>query len=155
MINKNTNLIEYIGLSKYLPKDLNVFKKVSSTNTIKLPENRLDIKYLTKVSANISILETKLITTATGKSFDGLVLSGKKILCYGFINYKFHYISIKETQNIQLYTIKIPFVESVITPSNIKEEYSITTSVFVDDIMCTLMSENEIFSYISFIINCD
>lgn len=155
MINKNKNLIEYIGLSSYLPKDLKFFKKTSSKNIIKLPENRLGIKHLTKVSVDISILETKLITTSMGKSLEGRILTGKKILCYGFINYKFHYISTKEMQNIQLYTIKIPFVDSVITPASIKQEYSITISIFVDDITCNLISENEIFSYISFIISCD
>ena len=155
MINKNKNLIEYIGLSTYLPKDLKFFKNAYSKNIVKLPENRLNIKHLTKVSADISILETKLINTSIGKSLEGRILTGKKILCYGFINYKFHYISIKEMQNIQLYTTKIPFVESVIIPSNIKQEYSITTSIFVDDITCNLINENEIFSYISFIISCD
>lgn len=155
MLNQNKNLIEYIGVSSYLPTNLKVFKKSSSKLNTKIPTTRPKIKSLTKVVLNISIKETSLINTPTGKSLEGLFLTGKKLICYGFITYKFHYISNEEKQNIQLYTIKHPFIESIIVPVHLKEEANITTSIFIDDITCNIINQNEIFSYASFVISCD
>ncbi|MGL4450223.1 MAG: hypothetical protein ACRCTZ_03395 [Sarcina sp.] len=151
----NNNLIEYVGLSKNLPNSFKIFKKSSESFNIKIPITKLPIKYINKIVVNISILETKLINTGIGKSLEGLFLTGKKLLCYGYINYKIYYISIHENQNIQIFNAKQQFVKSVIVPNNLEKNSILPTSIFIDDITCILLNENELLVYTSFIISCD
>jgi hypothetical protein len=155
MFKENKNLIEYIGLSNYLPTNLKVFKKATTSKVLNLPIYKAKIKQITKVSVDIQIIDTLLIDTVSGQSLDGLILTGKKLICYATVNYRIHYVSTEKIQTIQLCLIKVPLVESIIVKSSSREECNITTSIFIDDILCQTISDDKLFLYSSFIISCD
>ncbi|MGL4762159.1 MAG: hypothetical protein ACRCWG_11985 [Sarcina sp.] len=155
MITKNKNLIEYIGLSKYFPNNLKIFKKATLKAPITLLDTEPSVNQITKVFLEIQLIETVLIDTATGHSLDGNILTGKKLICYALANYKIYYISNEKPQTIQFYNSKLPIVESIVVPTTYKQECNIATSIFVDDILCQSSSEKDLFLYSSFVISCD
>lgn len=55
------NLIEYIGISEYLPTDIESFKQIYIKNDITLNENKSDIDSISKIIAKAKILNTRII----------------------------------------------------------------------------------------------
>lgn len=55
------NLIEYIGISEYLPTDIESFKQVYIKNDITLNENKANIDSISKIIAKAKILNTRII----------------------------------------------------------------------------------------------
>ncbi|WP_066868948.1 hypothetical protein [Clostridium mediterraneense] len=138
------NLIEYIGISEYLPTDIESFKQVYIKNDITLNENKADIDSISKIIAKAKILNTRIIKTPKGISLDGYKLTGYKLLVEGSIYYKIQYINLGENQSLNLADVDTRFLAFVIMPENFILGDNFSSSIFIEDINAEILSKRKI-----------
>ena len=138
------NLIEYIGISEYLPTDIESFKQVYIKNDITLNENKADIDSISKIIAKARILNTRIIKTPKGISLDGYKLTGYKLLVEGSIYYKIQYANSNENLSLNLIDIDTRFLAFVIMPENFMLGDNFSSSIFIEDINAEILSERKI-----------
>lgn len=138
------NLIEYIGISEYLPTDIESFKQVYIKNDITLNENKADIDSISKIIAKAKILNTRIIKTPKGISLDGYKLTGYKLLVEGSIYYKIQYTNSDENQSLNLTDIDTRFLAFVIMPENFMLGDNFSSSIFIEDINAEILSKRKI-----------
>lgn len=138
------NLIEYIGISEYLPTDIESFKQVYIKNDITLNENKADIDSISKIIAKAKILNTRIIKTPKGISLDGYKLTGYKLLVEGSIYYKIQYTNSDENQSLNLVDIDTRFLAFVIMPENFMLGDNFSSSIFIEDINAEILSKRKI-----------
>ena len=138
------NLIEYIGISEYLPIDIESFKQVYIKNDITLNENKADIDSISKIIAKAKILNTRIIKTPKGISLDGYRLTGYKLLVEGSIYYKIQYTNSDENQSLNLADIDTRFLAFVIMPENFTLGDNFSSSIFIEDINAEILSKRKI-----------
>lgn len=138
------NLIEYIGISEYLPIDIESFKQVYIKNDITLNENKADIDSISKIIAKAKILNTRIIKTPKGISLDGYKLTGYKLLVEGSIYYKIQYTNLDKNQSLNLTDVDTRFLAFVIMPENFTLGDNFSTSIFIEDINAEILSKRKI-----------
>lgn len=96
MTSKVKTLIEYVGISEYLPNNPNIFKQLNIEETLCLPQNKPDIEQIIKIISEIIIKSTKVIRTPRGKSLEGQTLSGFEIIVEGELKQKFNMLQMNQ-----------------------------------------------------------
>ena len=146
------NLIEYIGISEYLPIDNESFKQVYIKNDITLNENKADINSISKIIAKAKILNTRIMKTPKGISLDGYKLTGYKLLVEGSIYYKIQYTNSDKNQSLNLTDVDTRFLAFVIMPENFTLGDNFSTSIFIEDINAEILSKRKIYINTSLLI---
>lgn len=146
------NLIEYIGISEYLPIDIESFKQVYIKNDITLNENKADINSISKIIAKAKILNTRIMKTPKGISLDGYKLTGYKLLVEGSIYYKIQYTNSDKNQSLNLTDVDTRFLAFVIMPENFTLGDNFSTSIFIEDINAEILSKRKIYINTSLLI---
>lgn len=76
----DTETVKVIGVAKDLPIDPKYFTEISIPETIKIPEIKPDMEQLVEVIVQAEIMSMRLVDTPCMKSFEGQMLSGKKLI---------------------------------------------------------------------------
>ena len=139
------NLIEISGLADSLPANSTVFKQFTVQETLELPEAKPDIEQIVKVIAQVEITSTRLITTGTGKSLEGQILTGLKLIVEGEIRQKIEYVADECTQPVHAAHFNVPFSTFIVIPKthNIGEPILITP--YIEDLYVELIGKRTIF----------
>ncbi|MGL5086493.1 MAG: hypothetical protein ACRC68_12370 [Clostridium sp.] len=144
MENIYNNLIEYSGISDYIPKDINCFKEFTINSTINVFDNDLKVKEIIKVNITPNIKSTRAIITPVGKSLEGQVLTGKKYIIEGELNIRVDFLSETGRNKIHcLYHVEY-FSSSMILHKDIINRISLIPSIFIEDIHGQLVEDSEI-----------
>ncbi|MGL5347271.1 MAG: hypothetical protein ACRDA3_07960 [Peptostreptococcaceae bacterium] len=138
------DLVEYKGISDYIPEVLNSKKEINLEEIIKIPDKDIEIEEILKVSIAGECTDIRVIDTPIGVSIDGLRLTGKKAIVNISFAIRIEYIS-KQSSN-KIYTLKANkrMITSVILE---KEEYIKRVniaSVFIEDILAKRMGKQDI-----------
>lgn len=76
----DTETVKVIGVAKDLPTDPKYFTEISIPETIKIPEIKPDMEQLVEVIVQAEIMSMRLVDTPCMKSYEGQMLSGKKLI---------------------------------------------------------------------------
>lgn len=143
--------VVYKGLSDYIPDNLNTFSQINVSEVLKLKENLFGIDEIVKVSLTSNVYDKKIVKTATGKSLEGQILTGMKLLSEGEFLIRVDYSSDEDFGGIHTFKDKIFFSSGVSLPETSSVNSRTIEGVYVEDIYAQKLSLREIMVNISFI----
>ncbi|SHJ45688.1 hypothetical protein SAMN02745163_02023 [Clostridium cavendishii DSM 21758] len=144
MISNFKNMIEYYGVSEYIPDNIKSFKQIIIEEKIVLPGSKPKAKELIKVGVFPNIINSRIIRTAVGTSLEGIELTGFKYCVDLGIRVRTDYIGSYEGESIFTTSNILKKHVSLILPKNFSYDSNIFPAVFVEDIYAELESEESI-----------
>lgn len=148
------DLIEYNGISTYTYCTSN-FRQSHIEQLSHVPNKKADINQIVKVWVDTNVIDTEIIKTPVGRSKEGHVATGKKLLICGDINIKIEYLSCDVAQTIYVENIAIPFGTYVALPHNFNEYGIVSTTIVVEDISSLKIDSNSIYNNITLLAIAD
>lgn len=139
------NLVEYTYDNKCLPRESDNFKQLNLDELLTLPECKPDIEQIIKVSSAVKITHTKVITTPKGKSLEGMVLTGKKLIVEGRIEQKMQYVACEREQSVHVVAFSSPFLTYIVIPDTYNGCSEIIPTGFIEDVTAQLDSCRQIY----------
>ena len=100
MENTSNNNVTVSGISDEFPENPKYFTQMMITEIVKIPEEKPDMELLLSVMVEPEIISTKFIDTPCMKSFEGQLLSGKKLIIELKLNQKVTYVADEPTQSV-------------------------------------------------------
>jgi ferredoxin-fold anticodon binding domain-containing protein len=79
-VNSNKEPVKTVGVAKELPKNPKYFTEISIPEVVKIPVQKPDIEQLAQVIVEAEIMSMRVVDTPCTKSFEGQMLSGKKLI---------------------------------------------------------------------------
>lgn len=142
------NLIEYYFDKESYIKAPN-FKQLNADCVFIIPYDKPDIQNILKVWSEPCIYYKKLIKTPVGISLEGQNLTGSGVLIEGNLNIKIEYISSNENISTHIIDNYFPFSAYIVLPKLFNFNSIVTTSILIEDVDITLLSERQIYSNIT------
>lgn len=142
MNNMINDLIEYKGVSSYIPEGISSRKEFNLEEIVNLNDKYTVIDQIVKVSVNATCNNARVIKTPIGVSLDGDRLTGRKVLISSNFNIRIEYLS-KENK---IYSIKINkgiYISVIVDEGDLIRRNNIA-SIFIEDISGKLLNDNEI-----------
>lgn len=96
----DTESVKVIGVAKELPKDPKYFTEISIPETVKIPDVKPDIEQLVQVIVEVEIMSMRVVDTPCLKSFEGQMLSGKKLILELKLKEKIVYVADEASQPV-------------------------------------------------------
>lgn len=148
------NLIEYAGIAdiSQLPDEMLAFKQLTVQEHLTLPTAKPDIEQLVRVMAEISITSTKIIETPKGKSKEGQILTGRKIIIEGMIHQKIEYVADEPTQSVHGAHFNVPFSTFIVLPEDFEDGTVVTIIPYIEDIHAQQIGKRKIFKNVTFLL---
>lgn len=133
------NSIEYYGidsLNNRLCKlqDIKNFKQSNINLQLCLPKEKPNIGQILSVKIDKNISKTKLVKTPVGKSMEGQILTGYKLLVMGDIGFEINYVASGCNQSVHSFHGCVPFCEYVVMPEVFNVEETIVPEIYIEDI---------------------
>ena len=155
-MNYNTRkLIEYYGICKCESNNIKNFTQVNKEYILKIPLCNPDIDEITKVWVKVCEDDVELIKTPCGKSVEGQILTGNKLLVCGRINLKIQYISCSSQQSIHTAIEEIPFCGTIVLPKGFNKYAYKKVTICVEDIFSQKLDSRNIYNNITMIFIAD
>jgi len=139
------NLIEISGLADSLPSNVSIFKQFTVQGTLVLPEAKPDIEQIVKIIAQAVVTSTRLITTGVGKSLEGQILTGLKLIVEGEIRLKLEYVADECTQSVHAAHFNVPFSTFIVIPATHKIGDPILVTPYIEDLYVEPIDKRTIF----------
>lgn len=154
MANIINNLVEYAGLADFLPSlpSLCSFKQLTVTGTACIPQAKPDMEQIIKVIAEIVITNTRVIRTPIGKSLEGQILTGKKLIIEGLVREKLEYVAALPEQAVHAAHFELPFSTFIVLPADFVMGTPIAVASYIEDIYVKQVSSREVFKNISLLL---
>lgn len=99
-MNINRDCIKGIGISENFPENSRYFTQISITEIVKVPDAKPDIEQVLSIMVEPEIMSLKVVDTPCIKSYEGQLLSGKKIIIELKLTQKVTYIADEPTQSV-------------------------------------------------------
>lgn len=139
------NLVEYSYDNQCLPLDSCSFKQLNVDTTVCIQECKPDIEQILKISSSVKIGYHKIIKTPIGKSLEGAVLTGRKVIVEGSIEQRIQYIACEDIQSIHVCNFVTPFLTYIVIPEDFNCCGDIVVSGFIEDVTAELESCRQIY----------
>ncbi|MGL5353266.1 MAG: hypothetical protein ACRDA5_08055, partial [Clostridium sp.] len=140
MENIYENLIEYCGVSEYIPKDILCYKEFNVDSIINLNKDNVKMQEVIKVNVFPNIKSTRVINTPRGVSLEGECLTGEKYIMEGEINIRLDYISEDNGNKIYCYNYKKNFASSMVLHKDMINRTVLIPSIFIEGINVQLIN---------------
>ena len=148
-------LVEYQGISSYLPLDIESFTQILINDEVYLSEEKPNIENAIKASADVKILNTRIIKTPKGISLDGIKLTGHKLIIYGEAKIKIQYVADDREESIHSSINKMPFISYIVMPEGFSPMCRIVTSAFIEDIFVEKATSRSIYGNIALLLTAE
>lgn len=139
------DLIEISGLADCLPVNPTVFKEFTVQEALVLPEAKPGVEQILKVIARAGIINTRVIRTPVGRSLEGQILSGFKLIVEGEIIQKIEYVADKCNQSVHAVQFNIPFSTFIVLPANYTIGTPVAVTAYIEDLYVELIDKRTIF----------
>lgn len=149
------NLVQYVGISDYIPESSTVFKQLNVEKNFCLPEAKPDIEQIIKALSELEIKSTKVIRTPKGTSLEGQLLTGWKVVVEGVVRQKIQYVANEAEQSVHAAHTEIPFSTYIVLPSNFVRGTVVTVHGYIEDVFVQQMDERCIFINVTILLNAD
>lgn len=149
------NLIQYVGISDYIPETSTVFKQLNVEKNFCLPEAKPDVEQILKAISELKIKSTKVIKTPKGISLEGQKLTGWKIVVEGVIKQKVQYVADEPEQSVHAAHVDIPFSTFIVLPDNFIMGTPVTILGYIEDVFVQKMDGRCVFINVTILLNSD
>ncbi|MGL5416307.1 MAG: SPOCS domain-containing protein [Clostridium sp.] len=148
------NLIQYEGIEgcNYINGN---FKQDNIENTFCIPLVKPDIEQIVKVWGKAKINKYKIIKTPIGKSLEGQVLTGYKVLVMGEVKMKYEYVALEKEQSVHTAHNIVPFCSYVVMPEDFNPVATAFPTVLMEDIDSQQLNNRCIYSNITLMFNVE
>jgi hypothetical protein len=148
------DLIEYYGIEDNLPDLLDncKFSDIIINNDLSLPDGRMEIKKIVRVSAAISIVGSRIEKNKMAVSIEGQVLTGKRLLVEGLVYLKIEYIDNSGYDTIQVECFSIPFANYIAMPAGFVIGTPIDVKAYIQDILVKCIEKRKVYSSINLVL---
>lgn len=147
------DLIEINGIADMFPAYSNTFKQFQVGRIFNLPVQKPDMEQLLNVTVTVEVLKTNIIETPKGISFEGQILTGKKLIINGRIQQKIEYISDDPLQSVHAAHFIIPFSSYIVLGSNFACASDFETTGYVEDIYVKQVDKRKIIMNVILLLN--
>lgn len=144
MSNIYKNLIEYSGISNYIPKDISCYREFNVDSIVNLTKDRPKIDEIIKISASHKINSTRIIKTPIGKSLEGQELTGKKYMIEGELNFRVDYLSENEDSKVYCTYYKEYFATSIVLQQDIINSTMFIPTIFIEEINGEVLNNEQV-----------
>lgn len=93
----------------------------------------------------IEIIDLNLIETICGVSYEGKILTGKKLIVNGFLKQFVEYVALNSEQSVHAAEFNIPFSTFIIVPKNFVLNKTVNIQTYIEDIFYQLLDKRTIF----------
>lgn len=145
------DLVQYSGIDSYIYDECYIgntsnFKQSNIDLELCLPKQKPDIEQIVKVDVSTDIFKTRLIKTPKGKSFEGQIMTGYKLLILGQVKLKIRYVADEPEQSMHCFYAYIPFCDYIVMPKTTCNINPLVPEVYVEDIYIDKMNCRCLFS---------
>jgi len=99
-VDNNKDPIKTVGVAKTLPQNPMYFTEISIAEIVKIPSQKPDIEQLVEVIVEAEIMSKRVVDTPCVKSFEGQMLSGKKLILELKLKQKIVYVADEPSQPV-------------------------------------------------------
>lgn len=149
------NLILYNGISDCKLSNLEYFNQLNIDYTLCIPNENPDIDHVLKVWVDTCVVESEVIKTGVGKSLEGQILTGCKLIVCGDIKLKIEYVSCDAKQSVNSAHVVIPFCQYVVIPKDTSTNTLINASVRIEDIFSEKLDCKSVYNNITMMLIAD
>lgn len=154
--------VETYGIAQELPQSPQYFTQISIPEILTIPEQKPDIEELVSVTVEPEIVASHLIDTPCVISYEGQLLSGKKLIVEVKLKEKITYIADEPTQSNHAahfdQAVKSIFIvlpeELAGTPiQTLLQQNMIVVTPYIEDIFVMMRDKRTIFKNITMLID--
>lgn len=131
------------------------FKQINVDNTFCVPVMKPDIEQIVKVWSDAKIYKYKIIKTPIGKSLEGQVLTGYKLIIMGQVSMKYEYVALEKTQSVHTAHTVIPFCSYIVMPEKFNPSSIVVPTVLIEDIHSEQVGNRCVYSNITMMLNAE
>jgi hypothetical protein len=132
-----------------MPKTVSVFKQLTVSERLELPEEKPDIEQIIKIIAQVEITSTRVIRTPVGQSLEGQILSGFKLIVEGEVIQKIEYVADECSQAVHAAHFETPFTTFIVLPASYCIGAPVPVTPYMEDISIELVDKRSIFKNIT------
>jgi len=147
------DLIIVYGISNAFPHGSRAFKQLQLQDVMRIPQKKPDIEQITSISVNVEITKTNIITTASGQSYEGRVLTGKKLVIEGKINQKLEYVADLVEQSVHASHFFMPFGSYIVLGKDIDCYSEFDVTGYIEDVYIKQLDKRSIFKNVLLLLN--
>lgn len=154
--------VKAAGIAPELPEDPKYFTQLSIPETLKIPEAKPDIEQLVSVTVEAEIASMRLVDTPCMKSYEGQLLSGKKLVMELKLIEKVTYVADEPTQpvhaahfenNMMSVFVVVPQRVDNTPIENLLKFNKIIVTPYIEDIYAVQKDKRTIFKNITIMID--
>lgn len=98
--------------------EISTFKQISIDECLYLPCQKPNIEDINDIKASVKIKKSNVIKTCIGKSSEGQILSGYKLIVHGDIDQIIEYVADEPTQSVHSAHYSAPFSSYIVLPND-------------------------------------
>lgn len=158
----SVNLCQGIGIAQQLPQNPEYFTEFWIQELVTLPEEKPDIEMLLSCMVEAEIISSRLIDTPCMKSYEGQLLSGRKLIIELKLKQKITYVADEPDQSehsadfenvVNSVFIVVPQRIDNTPIENLFKKNKITTTPYIEDIYCEMIDNRTIFKNITLLLD--
>lgn len=155
MANIQRDLIEYSGVDTCTIKDKKNFTQLNIEEVFCIPMEKPDIEQINKVWVKGCVSCQEVVKTPIGKSIEGQILTGYKLLVCGEINLRVQYVACEATQTVHTTNSIFPFCAYVVLPADLNPNSIIKPSIIIEDVFSDQLDDRCIYNNVTLMIIVD
>ncbi|PKM90808.1 MAG: hypothetical protein CVU87_01170 [Firmicutes bacterium HGW-Firmicutes-12] len=158
---KNT-LIQGIGIAEVLPQNPVYFTEIAIPETVTIPEEKPDMEMILSCMVEAVVISIRLIQTPCIKSYEGQLLSGRKLIIELKLDQKITYVANVEDQsehsahfenlNNSVFVVVPQRIANTPIEDFIKKGRFIVTP-YIEDIYCEMLDSRTVFKNITLLLD--
>ena len=150
---KLSELIELYGITDLFPNTSRSFKQFQVQEILYIPPQKPDMERILSVHVNIEINSKTVIHTSHGISYEGQILTGKKLVIEGCLHQKVEYIADNPLQSVHVAHFTMPFSSYIILDdkANCENEYDVRG--YIEDIYVKQVGTRKIFKNVMILLH--
>ncbi len=162
MPTKKNSLVQEIGVAEELPSNPLYFTQISIPETVTIPAEKPDMEAILSCMVEAIVMSTRLIETPCMKSYEGQLLSGRKLVIELKLDQKVTYVADSVSQSEHsahfenLYNslfVVVPQRVGNIPIENLFKKGRINVTPYIEDIYCEMLDSRHIFKNTTLLLN--
>ena len=162
MLTSGANLFQGIGIAAELPLNPLYFTEIAVPEIVTIPDEKPDIEMILSCMVEAEVISTRLITTPCMKSYEGQLLSGRKLIIELKLKQKITYVADEPDQSehsadfenvVTSVFIVLPQRIDNTSIETLFKKNKIIVTPYIEDIYCEMMDERTIFKNITLLLD--
>lgn len=156
------SLIQEIGVAEELPPNPLYFTQIAIQEMVSIPEEKPDMEAILSCMVEAIIISARLIETPCMKSYEGQLLSGRKLIIELKLDQKVTYVADVVSQSehsahfenlFNSLFVVVPQRVGNIPIENLFKKGRINVTPYIEDIYCEMLDSRNIFKNITLLLD--